>query len=187
MSMFSDTVLKAIGDYRQLLRRHLPDTSERKEKLEILGLNQGISSADEALLYQIAHRIVKDIEENLDNHSRGYYAYSGVRKFAEYLRSFLEDYAVQGEGVVHCMQQASRALLQAIQLLTLPGDKLSNVVADQLTECGEIIANYGSSEQQESYRTALQQHQRENENFYGSLLRHFQAHVESEEFVNYAE
>ena len=178
MSIFSDAVLKAISDYRQILRRLL-EQPDRVRKLNELGLRNGVDPANDLILFEIATRIVKDIEENLSSHNRGYYAYSGVRKFGEFLSEFLQQYSVYKNQVVHRAQHVARAMLLTIQLVGFPEDQLDQAVTDQLIECADTVFTYGSAEQQENFLKALKLARPMAPDFFEPL----QAQVR-EEFVN---
>jgi len=187
MTIFTETALKAICDYRQLLKRYL-NPIQRDSKLEELNLKNGFTHYPDTKLFRIAQNIVTDIERNLGNHSQGYYAYSGVRKFGEYLKDFLNEHEVEGEAeVVHRTQKASRILLEAIQLINLPKERLTPATIEKLTQCNEILASFGSAEQQSVYREAIERMRERNEVFYSSLLRNFLAHRASEDLSECAE
>src|SRR3989344_7257043 len=119
MSIFSQTMKKSISIYRVMLRKHLSQV-ERVNKLQQLNLKNSQLYENDIALYHTGYAIVNDIEKNLDPLAHGYYAYSGVASFAGYLKTFLQNYTIEGTQVIHCSQKASRALVQAIQLLTLP-------------------------------------------------------------------
>src|SRR3989344_7474226 len=105
MTTFSETILKAISDYRLLLRRHL-NKAERVEKMGLLCLRGAWDEENEKTLYFIACRILNDIRENMDNHTEGYYSYSGVRQFGHYLESFLDEYELEDSKIIHKTQRA---------------------------------------------------------------------------------
>lgn len=177
MTIFSETMKKAINIYRSMLRKYLPQ-AERINKLHKLNLKNQQLYENEIALYHTGYSIISDINKNLNQSNVGYYSYSGVESFGEYLKDFLENYEIDGNGVVHRSQKASRALIQAIQLLTLPKDKLTSEIADQLAHCNEVIVKYGSEEQQELHKTTLQntirKQQESNTSFYRSILGNFQ-------------
>lgn len=184
MSIFSETMKTAISIYRGMLRKHLPQDI-RLSKLNALNLKNPELYENEVALYHTGHSIVLDIERSVDRSVGGYYSYSGVKHFADHLKTFLNHYELDGDCVVHRSQRASRALLQAIQLLTLPREKLTPEVANELTQCNEVIAQYGSEEQKELHKSTLQKtirHQQEqNTSFYRSVLTHFQDRAQEQE------
>ena len=173
MSIFTETVTRAISEYRRMLRRHL-EQSDRLRKLDELRLkDQGLYEND-VKLYQTAWSVIKDIEENLKPDNSGYYAYSGIGKFCEYLKEYLNNYEIESEQIVHRAQKASRALVKAIQYATLPSDRLDDKIAQEILECNQLIAMYGSEEQKMLHRDNLERQVETHQSFYTSLLRHFQ-------------
>lgn len=181
MSIFSETMKKSISIYRQMLRKYLPQ-AERINKLQQLNLKNSQLYENDIALYHTGHAIVADIEKNLDHSAYGYYAYSGVGSFASHMKNFLENYVIDGTQVIHCSQKASRALVQAIQYLTLPREKLSDEIADKLVKCNTVIARFGSEEQRELHRTTLQntirRYQDQNTAFYRSVLNNFHQRIQ---------
>src|SRR3990167_11150167 len=139
MSIFSETMKKAISIYRQMLRKHLPQ-AERITKLYQLNLRNPQLYENEIALFHTGRAIIADIEKHMVNATGGYYSYSGVKNFAHYLKNFLSNYDIEGQHVIHRSQKASRALLEAIQLLTLPREKLTPEISEKLSECNRIIA-----------------------------------------------
>lgn len=182
MSTFSEAMKKTINIYRSMLRKYLPQ-AERVNKLHELNLKNPQLYENEIALYHTGYAIISDINKNLNKSRSGYYSYSGVGTFGEHLKKFLEDYEVNGNGVIHRSQKASRALIQAIQLLTLPREKLTPDVSSQLAKCNEVIAKYGSEEQQELHKTTLRntirKYQERNTSFYRSVLNNFQQQMQA--------
>jgi len=172
-NIFAETISKAISDYRQMLRRYLSQ-AERVSKLSELNLKSPDYN-DEAGLYRLAQTIIQDIERNLDVKTKSYYSYSGVGNFCRYLKEFLSNYVLEGEIVSHRAQKASRALIQSIQLMSLPSEKMTPEVIEQISECNVTVASFGSSEQCELYKENLARYNEEKGAFFGPLLRQFEA------------
>lgn len=173
MTIFSDTILKVIFDYRQLLKRHLK-VGERRAKLKALGLSSECDPTDEVALYALAEVIAKDLEGSLASLPAGYYTYSGMQKFFEHLNALLSEYKIEEGRVIHKTQHASRALLHVIQNLMHSGSKLSLAIRDKSLSCARVVAAYGSSEQHKHYRETLQKYRNLNEVFCGQLLQEFE-------------
>lgn len=169
MSLFSETMIKAIGDYRFLLRRHLSQ-SERMHKLYELKLKDEESYNSDCGLYETGLAITVDIEKNMSEKKEGYYFYSGVQEFCKYLKEFLSHYYIENNQVVHRAQKASRALIHSIQLATLPRERLNDAVGQQLSQNNITIAGFGSQEQCELQLQTLTKHQPQHPGFYTSLI-----------------
>jgi hypothetical protein len=154
MSIFSDTMKNAISNYRQMLRKYLPQ-AERVSKLNQLNLRSPQLYQNEIMLHEAGYKIVEHLFD-LDSNKGGYYAYSGIAKFGNYLKEFLDNYLIDGNRVIHKAQKTSQALVHIIQLLTLSKDKITDSLRDKINELNDIIATYGSEEQHELYETTLQ-------------------------------
>lgn len=175
-SIFAETISKAISEYRQMLRRYLTQV-ERVNKLSQLGLKDPTIYDSDVRLFEMADAIVKDIDINMDIPEQGYYSYSGLKMFRDYLKDYLKHYQIEDGHVVHSAQKASRAMITAIQLAALPSEKLTDDIKSQIRSCNEIIATYGSDEQRELYRTNLKERQAVNEEFFGSMLNNFMQYL----------
>lgn len=178
-TIFAKTIARAISDYRQLLRKHLKQDA-RMAKLRELQLRDPGIFASESALYSTAWRIVRDIEKNMNVNESGYYAYSGVKKFCEYLKKYLNNYEFEGESVIHRTQKASRALLKAIQLISMskPDSAHTEKMLASIQDCHTVIASLGSPEQHEMYRHNLEKHQHQNPQFLDTVLQDFQKRLQ---------
>lgn len=181
MSIFKDTTVKAISNYRAMLRKYLPQ-AERVSKLSELNLKNPRLYENEIALYHTAHAIVADVERNLNSSTKGYYSYSGVGNFARYLKDFLVNYYIDGDRVVHRAQKASRALISAIQLIA--ANTLDDHAREKLIDCNQLIASLGSDEQKDLHKNTLLNliHQQSDgvASFYRSILNHFQQIMEGD-------
>ncbi|EKD91696.1 MAG: hypothetical protein ACD_29C00438G0001, partial [uncultured bacterium] len=131
MSIFTETLIKAINDYRYFLRRHL-EQAERMTRLQALNLRNRELYNNDIALYHTGQTIVADIEKNMLMQPAGYYAYSGIEQFCEYLKEYLSNYEIENNHLIHKAQKASRALIKAIQLAATPKDRLSEKILTQL-------------------------------------------------------
>jgi len=174
MSIFAETVTKAIADYRYLLRRHLGQV-ERVTKLQQLHLKDAATYKTDLALYNAAQAIITDIEKNMTQSKPGYYSYSGIDQFAQYLKEYLDDYLVEGDEVVHRARKASRALLKAIQLSALPSARLDEKTAKQFFDCNKTVAEFGSGEQYRLHAEMLERQQASHPGFYTRIIAHFES------------
>lgn len=174
MSIFLETMTKAVGDYRVLLRRYLSQ-ADRMIKLQKLGLRDSDLYASELSLYQAGQAIINDIEENMVGKTSGYYSYSGVHQFCEYLKEYLSKYYVENDQIVHGAQKASRSLLSSIQLMSLSREKLDEAALKQLLEYNKVIAVFGSHEQCELQLQTLGRQQVNNPGFYTRAIAHLES------------
>ncbi len=184
MSVFIETMKQSISIYRQMLRKHLPQ-AERISKLNQLHLKNPQLYENEIALYHTGYAIVTDIESNLYDNTAGYYSYSGVENFAQHLKAFLENYEIEHNRVIHRSQKASRALVQAIQLLA--SEKLTDAVSEKLARCNRIIAKFGSEDQRKLHEMTLQNTltnlSEKNIIFYRDILNNFHQHMQDSEIL----
>ena len=176
MSIFTETMTKAISDYRFLLRRYL-DQVERMTKLQKLNLRDADIYENDLSLYETGQAIIKDIETNMDSSCQGYYSYSGIGQFCTYLKEYLSNYHVENNQVMHRAQKASRALIKAIQLSALPRERLNDMVANQLCDCNKAVVIFGSQEQWALQMQTLARYQMQNPGFYTSIIAHLESLV----------
>lgn len=174
MSIFSETMIKAVGDYRLLLRRYLTQ-SERMAKLRVLKLRDLSITDNELTLYQAGKAIIEDIENNMAVPNQGYYSYSGISQFCQYLKEYLDNYHIENDQVVHRAQKASRALITVIQLTTLPRERLNDSIAKQLLDCNLMVVGFGSPEQCELQLQTLVRQQAQNPGFYTRIIAHLES------------
>lgn len=180
MSIFSETMTKAISNYRLLLRRYLQQT-ERMMKLRELNLRDSDIYESDLALYQVGKLIVSDIQNNMNQGAnKGYYSYSGVAEFGKYLSDYLDNYHVENNRVIHRAQKASRALMTSVQLMTLPRERLNEAVCNQLFDCNRVIADFGSQEQCDLQLQALIRQQANNPGFYTRIIAHLESLLQSD-------
>lgn len=175
-TLFAQTIAKAISDYRQFLRKYLKQ-SDRIRKLSELNLKDPEIYNNEVKLFEIAHGIIEDIQKNVEIPDQNYYSYSGIAKFCEFLKEYLDNYELENNRVIHKAQKASRAMLKAIQILNQPKEKLNETVAGTLIECNEVIATCGSEEQLELHAASLERHKPMYEEFYRVIIDDFKSRL----------
>lgn len=180
MSIFSDTMSKAIADYRFLLRRYLTQ-SDRMAILHQLKLKDSDTYESDVALFEVGRAIVANIEANMAMTNQGYYSYSGIQQFCEYLKEYLDNYFIDEKNqVVHRAQKASRALIQAIQLSALPQERLNDRIAKQLLECNVAVIDFGSEEQWEMQRQTLVRQKDNHPAFYAHVIAHLDSLMRSD-------
>ena len=178
MSTFSETILHAINEYRNLLRKTTP-AAERRSKMHSLGLDGRFSELPDCELHNKAANIVSDLKKQLPNESEAQYTYSGRKQFIDYLTSILEQYHIHNDKVLHSTQLASRASIESIQLLALPEEKLrQEATIKRLAKANYLIARFGNEVQCKSHVDNLKKHRERNEPFFDGILNNFTATLE---------
>ncbi len=169
MSVFSETMIKAISDYRFLLRRYLQQ-AERMAKLRELKLRDSDIYDNDLALFHVGKAIIEDMKNNMDSGGQGYYAYSGIGEFCKFLGEYLDNYFIENDHVVHRAQKAARAIITAAQLMALSRDRLDEVVAKKLFDCNRTVVNFGSQEQCELQLHTLTRQQASHPGFYTRII-----------------
>ena len=173
MSIFAETIAAAIKDYRFYLRKTMKQ-ADRMAKLAELKLKDVNIYSGDVVLFETATAIVHDIKINIDIPEQGYYSYSGIKKFCEYLATYLQDYAIENDKVIHRAQRASRAILEAIQIVNgKPAHTLDDRIKRSVHACQEKIVFYGNQEQFNLYTNNLEKLKPNAPLFFTDLLRHF--------------
>ena len=165
---------RSIGDYRLLLRRYLGQV-ERMSRLQKLRLKESDTYRSELNLYNTGHAIVDDMEKNMTAAVTGYYSYSGIQQFCQYLKEYMGNYHVEEGRVVHRGQRASRALLLAIQMAALPVGSLTEEVRHKLIECNKAVVAFGSREQCELHQQTLSSQKTKNSVFFTGIIENFES------------
>lgn len=175
MTTFAKLILKLLTEYKSLIKKLLPQ-KEWSEKMTQLDLKRkALRHDDEIALYYKAQRVLEDTRCWLHRNSTSHW-HSGLDEFYNYLLNILEEYAVINNRIVHTSRQVSCAMVEAFQLIRLERkrNKLNN---RRLDRCAQIIAQYGSREQQEMFSKALKSSQDEDINFFLPLLDNFEKYL----------
>lgn len=183
MSVFSDYILKLLNDYKRILKRYM-SVEEREKTIIELGLKRkSLKSDNDAILYNKAHRTLKNIEYWTCRASHTATEHSGIDEFYQHLKKYLNDFRIENNFVVHMSQKVSCAIVQAIQLMALPVTKLSeNSTSNKLNSCIQTVAKFGSKEQRIMLANALQTQKGRNSNIFGPILDKFTKY-QNESFV----
>lgn len=162
MLPFAESVLKAISDYKLLLRK-IYKTREAASKIKSLGLKRKQlrgSTANDMHLYSIALEIIDNLEEYVAKHGKSK-SYFGAEQFLNQLKNFLVPYVIEDNRVIHAEREAARVTVTAIQLATLPKEKLSKEKMDALIKCVDIIDKYGTIELIAILNDTIKEHKKE--------------------------
>lgn len=173
MSDFARKIYKAIGEYRTILRRNLSQ-AERMIKLDRLNLKVKLNQTTDIEFYRIAENIILDARASRRQEGVSYYTYQGAARFADYLADMLKEYKIYDGRVIHTSQLASRAYLQAVQLLALDEPRLDASVQSQIQRDVVIIAEFGDEEEVRHLYSVLKQRKLSLPHIFCALFRQFQ-------------
>lgn len=179
MSVFSEKIIKALNSYKAILKKNL-SSQEKAAKLNALGLRRKqLQEANDVALYSKAQQVLKDIALSIEvpNDYETSSWYCGLHEFYKHLQDILATYYISHNTVMHVTQQSSRALVDAIQLMSLADTALDQKIATKLDQCGQTVAKFGSKEQQEKLVYALKLHKERNVSFFLPLLSSFEKYL----------
>lgn len=178
MSVFSEIITKALNDYKSILKKDL-SPEQRAARLSALGLRRReLKQSSTVVLYKKAKQVLKDIENTMASAGDEVPSwYCGLQAFYQHLQDILADYQVSEDTVVHITQESSRALINAIQLVSLTDSRLDSNIAKKLDQCGKIVAKFGSKQQQEKLVYVLKLHKERNTAFFMPLLYNLEKYL----------
>lgn len=157
MSIFSEHILKSLNDYKRLLRRYLSGTERDKAIIDLGIKRKSLKFDNDVILFNKAHRVLSDIEYWSSKLNRIATEYSGIDEFYQYLKKYLSQYRVENNMVVHVNQRVSCALVQAIQIISLPETNISDSNVLKLDDCIETVAKFGTKDQRIMLAKALRE------------------------------
>jgi hypothetical protein len=159
---FNSMILKAISDYKVILRKTLP-APICVAKMHELGIKRKyVKEVDVVGLYKIGQKIIAELKQyvSINKRRKSNNFYQGASEFLQYLEEIFANYCIEDNRVVHVGQKASSALVNAIQLITLSQGKLTKSKALQVVQYGNVVASCGTKEQREMFINAINEHQK---------------------------
>lgn len=176
MTVFYRIILKAINDYKAMLKRSLAAT-EYAAKVRNLGIKRTyIKNSDEIKLYEIGLKIIAELEQQTaitSKREKSVNFYYGTEEFLQYLKKLLAEYIIEDDRVINVSQKSSCALVSAIQLIDKAKIKLTDEVAEQIHQCVCIIAKYGNKEQKTVFNKIISSNKPLHMNFFFRQLQNF--------------
>lgn len=148
METFSEFVLRAVSDYKLFVRKNFP-AREAADRIKALGLKRmQLRNTDDLHLFAVGAKIIDELEKYVAKQERTVttVCYFGASEFLRHLKSTINEYCVEDGNVIHVDRAASRAMIEAIQLVTLPEHKFTLEILEKLNKCINLVAKYGSME-----------------------------------------
>ena len=177
MFIFAKIILKLLSDYKSIIKKHHTH-AEWIAKINKLGLKRKVLKNDnDAALYHKAHKVIEDISAYLNQNPQGISSWhSGLDEFCQHLKNIMSEYKLENNQVVHLSQHVSRTLVEALQLINHT-DVHKPTVANKLEQCGQVVAKYGTRQQQELFSKALKNSQLHDVNLFLPLSHNFEKHL----------
>lgn len=178
MQNFFKISSKLLQGYKSILRKQLSREGYHT-RLEQLQWGRSLPRQP-VVMYQLLARIVEvtPIEEQKLNEEPSRLRYSGGGQFFRDLRELLAQYHADGDELIHASQEASSAMVTAIQLMVLPSVGRSMETATQLQDCVLKIARFGMKEQRQLLFNSLEKHLHQDKTFFLPILEHYQLYLE---------
>lgn len=171
MSPFADKIRQFVYLYKQILKRYLPANAYENKVKTLHIKRKDLKNTNDVDLFHIANRLLHDIEFWLATKHLPASEYSGVQSFQQYIKDFIHGYTISQDKVINLNQNASKAAINAIQLLNQPP---SAKTAEKLQENILTLRQFGNQDQIEMLMKALQKRAGEQHEFYTPLITHLQ-------------
>jgi hypothetical protein len=173
MKTFHQDISSLMWDYKnKILRKHL-NSDERAAKLNELGLHgEVLEQSDEVTLYHKMQHVISDVENWIARNIQPAAWYSGMEEFLQHSKKTISNYQIEDDKVMNTMQTAAHAMINAIQLMSLPEEKLSASTRAKIESYALIIVKYGSGEQQQIFINALKNHIARAPQFFNPILEY---------------
>jgi len=178
MNTFPKLMLKAVNDYKALLRKNMPSKLSAS-KIKALGIKRKqLKAMNDVQLYQLGTTILQELEQHIHAGKCSNY-YCGTEEFVEYLKKLLTPYCLDNNQLVNTKQKASAAMLEAIQLMALPEHKLNADIAIKLNQHVHTVTKYGDKEQLQILSEAIKTHKKKATSFFCKLWDNFLASIDT--------
>ena len=187
MSAFRELILKSINDYKAILRRNLT-ANECMAKLRELGIKRNLlKQSDDVALYLAGKEVVKELRRSdfrkAEDNDKATVCHYGREDFLRYLEIIINDYRIENGAVINVKQRASQALVSAIQLVSLPKERLDSKKSDKLKDYTSTVVSYGTVEQAEILNRAIRYYEPHHGGFFSQLLSLFEDFTAENEVV----
>lgn len=166
MSTFSREIKEVINTFKHLYRKQHED-----DAIGSLGLRRReLQSASDLSLYYKALKIIDIIDADQASPDSDH----ALENFSHSLKKMINEYYLDKDQVLHSRQQASRALLNAIQVMSLAPDRLTDSASKRLEKLISLVIKYGTDEHKNHLKRALKIHLPRKRLFFMVLLNHFE-------------
>lgn len=152
MSPFIDKTREFIYHYKQILKRYLP-LKHYNEKIKSLEIKRkDLKGSTDVHLFHTIHRILADVKIWYTTHHMPASEFSGIQAFHDHMNGFIEQYSLEQNKIVNHNHRATKATIDAIQLLSQP---LTHTILEKLKHHINTLRHFGTSEQINTLRKAL--------------------------------
>lgn len=186
MSAFYYIIIKAINDYKSLIRKTLSSKDATAKVRQFAIKRKQLKAYTPVKLYEIAQQIAADLAQQVKTaeKAKSPNRYDGSREFLDFLQELLAEHRVEKDKVINTGQKVSRALVTAIQLIGLPEARLTRETATRIDECARVIALSGNEEAIKMFCNAVKKNQTRHESFFDSLSQNFCTYLDDQPVVS---
>jgi hypothetical protein len=171
MSPFASKIRQLINQYKRILKRHL-SASTYLLKVKTLHIKRKeLKNATDVDLFHISNRVLYDIETWLSNQGIAACEYSGIDEFYRHMKSYTNTFRVDDDKILHSDQQASRAIVESIQLLCLPFNEKNSL---RLMNNISLMRRIGAYELLDKLSIALYKKNTETDNLFQPIIQFFE-------------
>jgi len=121
--------------------------------------------------------VIKDVELYINDLDNDPAWHLGVADLMSYLKNTLKEFHFEDNKIINPKQQASRALLEAIQIISLPLDH--SAIEKKVEPCIMQIAKYGNNELQNKLRTVFKKQLTTTPCLFEKLLAKLDCHLKN--------
>lgn len=170
-SVFAVTITTALNYYKNIVRKNL-DAQAAEDKIKELKLKRRqLRHASDICLYHRAQNVVKEIQAEIAPRTNSPSWHFGIADFMQYLQNTIDEHVIEDNKVIHTKQNASRSIVDIIQLITLPPEKIDNIHKQKLDKNIQVVARYGTKEQRDMLREMLKKRMDNNVSLFDAMLQ----------------
>lgn len=164
---FHETMFQIIRDYKALRKRIYERNAATSAVYKKLGINRmTLRTASDVKLYNIGQNILRDLEDYIEKKERISTIHCGVEEFLVHVKNSLNEYKVENQNIINNRQKVSCDMLDAIQMIALPTEKITSEIIDKINLFACSIQQHGSAEQIEIFSKAIKQNIQRFETFF---------------------
>ena len=172
MTHYGKTLLKLLTMYKRLLKRYTTEAN-RKNIINHLGLKRTLlRHATTPELFRKAEAVEQALAQQITNwHSCKGNEYCGLEAYHSHLREFMVNHHIDGKRIRPKANDASQAMLEAVQLAGLPEHRLTEEIALKLKACIKKLRMHGHKDHHQLVIKTLHQHKPRKPIFFESLIQ----------------
>ena len=126
-------------------------------------------------LYRLIARVVAHLKQESEEYEK--ICFSGKLKILAAMQNLLDLYCLEEDRLFHVSQAASKAMLDAIQLMRSPVTTYTRHLSLQLKQFTLKVVQYGMPEQHQLWGRFLEKYLEQDESFFLPIFSYYQKHL----------